>query len=801
MEAGEGVIGKKGTNDVVIHISSTNQDATAKAYSFSKNSQLGSSPKDSSSNLELTEFENLSVRVQTSPSSEIPKPSPAPSPTPHKPPKIPTTDSITRRKSLARSEFSKPKSRLVEPSYPYDAILKEEMKTGQSGNSSSPLNVASPNHTLGVTTPRDNLRSAPITPRTPLIGTPGLDDDDDEVYRTAILNLGKITGKKWKVLPLIELVAFVCIMGLLIASLTVDGLLNSKIWSLKLWKWCVLVLVIFSGRLFTEWFMNVLVFLIERNFLLKKKVLYFVYGLKKSVQAFIWLGLVLLAWGLLFESGVKRSRRTTKILNKITRALAGCLIGAAIWLAKTFSLKLLASSFHVTRFFDRIQESIFHQYVLITLSGPPVMEMAESIASTKTLPGQLSFTNTNKRNEEKKEEVIDVDKLKKMKHGKISAWTMKGLINVISGSGLSTLSNNLDQCDEEDGEKKDEEITSEWEARAAAYKIFRNVAKPHSKYIEEDDLLRFMKKEEVDNVIPLFEGATETRKIKRSALKNWLVNVYNERKSLAHSLNDTKTAIEELNKLASAAVLVVIVAVWLLVMGYLTTKVLVFISSQLLLVVFIFGNSAKTVFEAIIFVFVMHPFDVGDRCVIDGVQVCVLDPYTIKMRRSTLYTDTLTGSLQMVVEEMNILTTVFLRYDNEKIFYPNTVLATKPISNFYRSPEMSDSVEFAVDISTSIETIGALKARIKTYLESKPQHWRPGHSVQVKEIENVNKMRMALYVNHTINFQNSGDRGNRRSDLVFELKKCFEDLGIKYHLLPQQVHLSYVGTIAPTLAR
>jgi hypothetical protein len=32
-----------------------------------------------------------------------------------------------------------------------------------------------------------------------------------------------------------------------------------------------------------------------------------------------------------------------------------------------------------------------------------------------------------------------------------------------------------------------------------------------------------MKKEEVDNVIPLFEGATEARKIKRSALKNWLV--------------------------------------------------------------------------------------------------------------------------------------------------------------------------------------------------------------------------------------------------------------------------------------
>lgn len=77
----------------------------------------------------------------------------------------------------------------------------------------------------------------------------------------------------------------------------------------------------------------------------------------------------------------------------------------------------------------------------------------------------------------------------------------------------------------------------------------------------------------------------------------------------------------------------------------------------------------------------------------------------------------------MVVEEMNILTTVFLRYDNEKIFYPNTVLATKPISNFYRSPEMSDSVEFAVAISTSSETIGALKARIKTYVMSFIEHF------------------------------------------------------------------------------
>jgi small-conductance mechanosensitive channel len=66
-----------------------------------------------------------------------------------------------------------------------------------------------------------------------------------------------------------------------------------------------------------------------------------------------------------------------------------------------------------------------------------------------------------------------------------------------------------------------------------------------------------------------------------------------------------------------------------------------------------------------------------------------------------------------LVEEMNILTTVFLKLNNEKLYYPNSVLATKPISNYYRSPNMGDSVEFSVDFTTPVEKIGALKEKVK----------------------------------------------------------------------------------------
>ncbi|KAK4769573.1 hypothetical protein SAY86_027723 [Trapa natans] len=615
---------RKETNDVVVYISGSESECKASTVA-----QVGSSLRLGPEVAEFPALQDQS-RAQNfsstgSPAQEGVKSSPCR--TPGKPPRFPA-DTSTRRMTLSRSSFSKPKSRFEEPAYSTNV---EE--TIQPKNvSSSPFRaspMASPqNKNVSAMSPKNNVKAVPVTPRTPLIQLAGdgedEEDEDDEVYKTANLKIQEMSGKKYNKSALLEWAAFVCIMAVLIASHAADRLRKAEIWSLRLWRWCVLVLVIFCGKLVTGWLINLLVFLIEMNFLLKKKVLYFVFGLKKSVQAFLWIGLILLAWGLLISHGAQRTEDTTKILNRITKGLAGCLIGAAIWLVKTLLIKLLASSFQCTRFFDRIQESIFHQYIVRTLSDRPLMEMAEQIGRSKnTSSGRLNFRKVKK--DSAREDVIDVDKLHKMKQGKVSAWTMKGLIDVIGGSGLSTLSDTLNVDDEDDDEaKKNEEITNEWEAKAAAYRIFLNVAKPGTKSIDEEDLLRFMKQDDVDNVIPLFEGAAEKKKIKRSALKNWLIKVYLERKSLAHSLNDAKTAIEELSRLASAVVVLVIIIVWLLMMGFLTTKVLVFLSSQLLVAVFVFGNTAKTVFEAIIFVFVMHPFDVGDRCVIDGLQVSLL---------------------------------------------------------------------------------------------------------------------------------------------------------------------------------
>ncbi|KAG9157445.1 hypothetical protein Leryth_010274 [Lithospermum erythrorhizon] len=702
------------SHEVVVSMPGTEENSLSSKISEASSRESADYMKLKPPDVDVKRQEPLSSSIQM-----ISNPSPGISnlsPSPNRPPKPPSESSF-RRRTVSNSANSKSKSRLVEP----QAIPKKPVVDSAHVSPSNPPYRNSPkilSPSSIVATPKESGRksSGNVTPRTPLMAS-NEDDEDDygdgiDVYTSGTLHGNeKKKGKKMRVMVLIEWFLFVAILALLISSFTINKINDAKIWKVQIWRLSVLALVIFCGRLVTEWFTNLLTFLIERNFILKRNVMYFLYGLRQSVRVFIWLGLILLTWVLLINRGVERSIDTKRALNKITRGIACSLGGAALWMVKTFLIKLLASSFHVKTFFDRIQESIFHQYVLQTLSGPPLMVYEIGNARTS---GQLSFnsTTTTKKGKQKEvvDELVDVDKLYKMNREKVTAWTMSGLIDVIRNRRLSTLVGTIDEIDDEGVQQV--EISNELEAKACANRIFKNVAKPGKKYIEEDDLLRFMTREEVDNAFPLFQGAIETGQIKKSAFKIWVTYAYNERKCLAHSLNDSKTAIEELNRISSVAVLVIIGIMWLLLMDITSTKVLVYISSQLLVLVFMFGNTFKTLFEGIIFNFIVHPFDVGDRCVIDGVE--------------------------MVVEEMNLLTTIFLRHDNEKIYYPNSILSTLPISNFNRSPEMADSVDFAVDFSTSVESIAALKEKMKA---------KPAMKINVLKIDN-NSRATALSLEH-----------------------------------------------------
>lgn len=88
-----------------------------------------------------------------------------------------------------------------------------------------------------------------------------------------------------------------------------------------------------------------------------------------------------------------------------------------------------------------------------------------------------------------------------------------------------------------------------------------------------------------------------------------------------HYSSDPKTVVNQLHQIVNVIVTVVMIMVILLLPGIATSHVILLVSSQLVLAGFICGNTYKTTFEAIAFVFIVHPFDVGDRCIVDAVQV------------------------------------------------------------------------------------------------------------------------------------------------------------------------------------
>lgn len=353
-----------------------------------------------------------------------------------------------------------------------------------------------------------------------------VDEEDDDPLKDADLPEKYRTRDKgfWTIA---QWVSFLLILGGLATILAFRNLREMKRGGLMLWKWALLVMVVFSGRLVSGWIIWFFVIIIERNFLLRKRVLYFVYALRKGVQNCLWLGFALLAWHLMIDPKVDKDIAVVKYVTKILQCF---LIGALIILVKTLIVKVFASSFHVSNFFERIQEALFNQYIMETLSGPPMLEieqnheeemkfneeiaiLKEAGATGPNLPkmndlpplpprrsgiiGASQMLNKSggvpggtksgmigmigkpgeKKSQKLEEEGISVEHLTKLDQRNVSAWNMKRLVNIIRHSSLT---HSIEETAYADA-GVETEIQSEWQAKKAAKQIFKNVARKGAK--------------------------------------------------------------------------------------------------------------------------------------------------------------------------------------------------------------------------------------------------------------------------------------------------------------------------------
>ncbi|KAH9622442.1 hypothetical protein KSS87_007775 [Heliosperma pusillum] len=231
--------------------------------------------------------------------------------------------------------------------------------------------------------------------------------------------------------------------------------------------------------------------------------------------------------------------------------------------------------------------------------------------------------------------------------------------------------------------------------------------------------------EDWELLVKLIPDCKTTEEITFEKVKLFMERARYSCMSLANTLISERDVVNCLNQVIRWIIIAAIFITWLLVTGFATTKVLVVIASPFLAVTFIFGDTAKSLFQGLIFVYVVHPFDVGD--------LCIIDEQLLEVRRISVWC-TFFSSVRSIGEQ-------------QQVIYPNSVLALKNVTNYKTNFNLNDQIEFVSSPDKNITE--SVKLKIETYLDYEKEKFVPNfHSVEILEIGD--KAKIVVHIKHKL---------------------------------------------------
>ncbi|KAK5948840.1 hypothetical protein OHC33_010091 [Knufia fluminis] len=228
-----------------------------------------------------------------------------------------------------------------------------------------------------------------------------------------------------------------------------------------------------------------------------------------------------------------------------------------------------------------------------------------------------------------------------------------------------------------------------------------------------------------------------------------------ERAALANSMRDVDQAITVLDNLLMTVVFVMCVFIFVAWLNQNFTTTLATAGTALLSLSFVFSATAQELLGSCIFLFVKHPYDVGDRVDITNEQ--------------------------LVVERISLLYTMFRKVkDHKRTQVPNIVLNSLWVDNVSRSKAMREQINLFISFDTTFEDIELLRKEMQDFVNSKEnaRDYQPEVDIEVLDLAEMNKLQLKIEIRHKSNWSIESVRAARRSKFMCALVQAMRKVPI-----------------------
>ncbi|KAI0424027.1 hypothetical protein F5Y09DRAFT_163380 [Xylaria sp. FL1042] len=298
-------------------------------------------------------------------------------------------------------------------------------------------------------------------------------------------------------------------------------------------------------------------------------------------------------------------------------------------------------------------------------------------------------------------------------------------------------------------------------AQVLARRLFRTFAQEGSDVLTPSDLnAAFPDPESAEAAFSVFDRDLNGD-VSMEELEAFVDEVHREKKAIAASVKDLDSVITKLDRVFFVIIFIIAVIVFIATISPYTAAALASAGTAVLGLAWVLQATAQEFLQSIIFVFVKHPFDVGDRVTVYG------------NTGTTLQGD------DYYVTEISLLYTEFKKMQGHIVQAPNSVLNNLFILNHRRSGSLADVFTLQIKYGTPSSVITELEARMTEYVLANKRDYTNKIITELVSFEEACSMTVNFICFHKSSFQNELLRLIRHNKFAIELMNQMVALGIE----------------------